>query len=196
MIQILDVGAEHPERLLGVFLARHLLQLGRHPIKEAIQLPPALDGVLDLLQECLALAIAVDQLFAQVDIDRVRLFLEPDLLLEIDAKALGVVLDLLDLAPVNQPLVVLQVFDFLEKRPVGRGVLANLQRHALEQILVVEVRHETLHRMGEDAGLVRGRFSARLLDIACHRRRQRLIPHPVHRDLRAGRLTHIFTPSQ
>ena len=132
VIQILDVGAEHPERLLGFFLARHLLQLGRYAIKEAIQLPPALDGVLDLLQECLALAVAVDQLLAQVDIDRVRLFLEPDLLLEVDAKALGIVLDFLDLAPVNQPLVILQVFDLLEKRPIRRGVLANLQWHALE----------------------------------------------------------------
>ncbi|MCY1182463.1 hypothetical protein D9M73_230230 [compost metagenome] len=141
--------------------------------------------MLDLLEERLALAVAVDELFAQVDIDRVRPLFEPDLLLEVDAKTLGVVLDLLDLAPVNQPLVVLQVFDLLEKRPIRRGVLANLQRHALEQILVVEVRYETLHRMGEDAGLVRGRLPARLLDIACHRRRQRLIPHPVRRDLRA-----------
>ena len=32
--------------------------------------------------------------------------LEPHFLFEIDAEALGVILDLLDLAPVNQPLVV------------------------------------------------------------------------------------------
>jgi hypothetical protein len=66
--------------------------------------------MLDLLQKRLALAVGVDQLFAQVNIDRVRLLFEPDFLLEIDAKTLGVILDLFDLALVNQPLVVLQVF--------------------------------------------------------------------------------------
>ncbi|MNI54432.1 hypothetical protein D3C73_1093270 [compost metagenome] len=125
--------------------------------------------MLDLLQERLALAVGVDQLLAQVNIDRIRLLFEPDLLLEIDAKALRVILDLLDLAPVNQPLVVLQVLDFFEEGSIRRGVLADLQRHALEQVLVVEVRHEAFHGVGEDAGFVRCRIAAWLLDAAGHR---------------------------
>ena len=69
VIQVLDIGTEHAERLLGVFLAGHLLQLRRHAIKEAIQGLVTAGCRLDLLQECLALAVVVDQLFAQVNID-------------------------------------------------------------------------------------------------------------------------------
>ncbi|MOA35838.1 hypothetical protein D3C78_1573220 [compost metagenome] len=114
----------------------------------------------DLFQERFALAVVIDQLLAQVNVDRVRLLLrlvrllEPDLGFEIDAKALRVILDLLDFAPVNQALVVLQILDLLEERSIGRRVLANLQQLALEQVLVREVRHKTLHRVGEDTGLV------------------------------------------
>lgn len=156
MIQVLNIRAEHPERLLGVLLAGHVFQLRRHPVEEAIQRPLPVHRRLDLLQERRALAVVFDEFFTQVDIDRVGLLVEPYLLLEVDAKAAGVILDRLDLAPVDQTLVVLQVFDLLEKRPVGRGVLADFQRHALERVFVVDIGHKAFHRVGEYAGFIRG----------------------------------------
>lgn len=198
MIQVLDIGAEDPEGRFGVFLARYLLECRCHAIEETVQLPLAVGGALDLLEEGFALAVAVDQILAQVDIDRVGLLpgfavgLEPDFLLEIDAKALGVVLDLLDLAPVDQPLVVQQVLDLLEERGVAGRVFADLQRHALEQFLVVDVRHKAFHRVGEDAGLVRGSVAPGIGGGRTSCDNVRMTQWSIREGCQTGRLEHAF----
>lgn len=102
MIQVLDIGIEDLERLFGVLLAGHLLQLRRHPIEETEQRLVAIRRVLDLLQKRLALAVVVDQLLVQINTDRVRLLLtvlgllEPDLVLEIDPET-GTTVEVLNL---------------------------------------------------------------------------------------------------